>query len=171
MSGGGTYPNLFDAHPPFQIDGNFGATAGITEMLLQSQDGMISLLPALPDAWSSGSIEGIKARGNFVIGMNWKDGKLKEATIKSEIGGNCRLRTLQPVRIVAVDAAGTPLSGAKALNVSSATGENSNILTQKPYVPAFKNVSKAVLKKIAVPEGYVFDFKTEKNKIYKVYTL
>lgn len=171
MSGGGTYPNLFDAHPPFQIDGNFGATAGITEMLLQSQDGMITLLPALPDAWSSGSIEGIKARGNFVIGMNWKDGKLKEATIKSEIGGNCRLRTLQPVRIVAVDAAGTPLSGAKALNVSSATGENSNILTQKPYVPAFKNVSKAVLKKIAVPEGYVFDFKTEKNKIYKVYTL
>ena len=93
MSGGGTYPNLFDAHPPFQIDGNFGATAGITEMLLQSNADELSLLPALPDDWTKGSIKGIKARGNFRVDMNWSAGKLADALIYSGSGGNCRLRT------------------------------------------------------------------------------
>ncbi|WP_316821352.1 glycoside hydrolase family 95 protein [Pedobacter gandavensis] len=174
MSGGGTYPNLFDAHPPFQIDGNFGATAGITEMLLQSQDGMISLLPALPDAWSSGSIQGIKARGNFVVGINWKDGKLTEASIKSVLGGNCRLRSLQPIKIVAFDIAdATAASAAKAkvLPAKEPNGANSNLLTQKAFVPEFKKGTAVVLKKLEVAEGYVLDFKTEKNKIYKVYPL
>lgn len=88
----GTTDNLWDTHPPFQIDGNFGGTAGITEMLLQSQMGFIQLLPALPDAWRSGSVKGLCAKGNFEIGVTWKDGRLKEATVHSMSGGVCRLR-------------------------------------------------------------------------------
>lgn len=92
-SPGGTYPNMFDAHPPFQIDGNFGCAAGIAEMLVQSHDGFIELLPALPDEWSAGEVCGLRAVGGFVIEkMTWKDGRLEEAVIRSTIGGNLRLR-------------------------------------------------------------------------------
>lgn len=92
IKGGGTYANLFDAHPPFQIDGNFGGTAGITEMLLQSHAGYIHLLPALPDNWQEGSIRGIRARGGFTIDMEWKKGKITRLSVTSHLGGTCRIR-------------------------------------------------------------------------------
>lgn len=88
----GTADNLWDMHPPFQIDGNFGGTAGITEMLLQSHTGEIHLLPALPDAWASGCMTGIRARGNFVVDLSWNGGRLTEALVRSEAGVPCRLR-------------------------------------------------------------------------------
>jgi len=95
---GGTYANLFCAHPPFQIDGNFGGLSGMTEMLLQSQQEAIQLLPALPDNWSQGTVRGLVARGGFEIDMDWNKGKLGQATIKSRNGGPCRLRVLQPMK-------------------------------------------------------------------------
>ncbi|MFR1552381.1 MAG: glycosyl hydrolase family 95 catalytic domain-containing protein [Bacteroides xylanisolvens] len=92
VRGGGTYANLFDAHPPFQIDGNFGGTAGITEMLLQSHAGYIHLLPALPDNWQSGSIKGVRARGGFTIDMEWKESRITRLSVTSHSGGTCRIR-------------------------------------------------------------------------------
>lgn len=92
VRGGGTYANLFDAHPTFQIDGNFGGTAGITEMLLQSHAGYIHLLPALPDNWQSGSIKGVRARGGFTIDMEWKESRITRLSVTSHSGGTCRIR-------------------------------------------------------------------------------
>lgn len=92
MNGGGTYPNMMDAHPPFQIDGNFGVTAGIAEMLLQSQAGAIHLLPALPDAWPEGRVSGLKARGNISVDMAWKNGRLTEAWLETPLAYNAKVR-------------------------------------------------------------------------------
>ncbi len=97
--GGGAYPNMFDAHPPFQIDGNFAGAAGLMEMLLQSQGGEIYLLPALPDAWKQGAVKGLVARGGYEVNINWENGKLTNASLFARLGGQCTVRTNEPVTV------------------------------------------------------------------------
>ena len=109
-NGGGVYPNLFDAHPPFQIDGNFGVTAGMLEMLVQSHAGELHLLPALPGAWRAGAITGVRARGGFVVDLAWHDGAVATGTITSALGGVVHLRTAVPITVSG--ASSRPAAGA-----------------------------------------------------------
>lgn len=105
---GGAYANLFDAHPPFQIDGNFAGTAGVIEMLLQSQNGELHLLPALPDSWRDGRVSGMVGRGNHVVDIDWKDGRLASARVNARGGGRVTIRTPVPVVVEGLNRSSTP---------------------------------------------------------------
>ena len=151
-SGGGTYPNLFDAHPPFQIDGNFGCTAGITEMLLQTHDGAIQLLPAMPDEWQDGSISGLRAPGGFEIeNITWKNGKLSKVVIKSKLGGNCRLRVPNAIT---------------GNSLKQAEGDNPNQFYQIDKIATPVISAKANLNKPSINETILYDFDTAAGKTY-----
>jgi alpha-L-fucosidase 2 len=156
---GGTYSNMLDAHPPFQIDGNFGCTAGLAEMFMQSQDGFIFILPALPGIWKTGSINGLMARGGFEISISWKDGKLEKLTVYSKIGGNCRLRTQ------------TPLKAEKGTIQKAAKGDNPNPLFVTPEIKTPVISEKAKLNPVVLPKTQVYDVATEAGKTYIFYGL
>ena len=153
-TGGGTYPNMFDAHPPFQIDGNFGCTAGIAEMLVQSHDGAIHILPALPDNWPSGKITGLVARGGFVIDITWENKKVTTLAVKSRLGGNCRIRFNDNVK---------DPSGIKA---TEAKGPNPNPFYELPKLKAPIISTAAKLNPISVNSFKEYDFMTESGKQY-----
>ncbi len=124
---GGSYPNLFDSCPPFQIDGNFGSLSGMCEMLLQSQSDEINMLPALPDAWAEGTISGLKARGNFTVDMDWKNKRLVSASVLSVAGGACRIRTANPVKVAGIAAKSTKTANGYITTFTSKKGLNYRI--------------------------------------------
>jgi alpha-L-fucosidase 2 len=151
---GGTYPNLFDAHPPFQIDGNFGCAAGVCEMLLQSHDNAVHLLPALPDAWSEGEVKGLQARGAFTVDISWADGQLQQATVTSKIGGTLRLRSYVPL---------------KGNGLRKATGACPNPLFASPEIPKPLHSSElSEFPLIPVKEVFEYDIDTTPGQVITV---
>ncbi len=150
---GGTYRNLFDAHPPFQIDGNFGCTAGFVELLLQSHDGVVALLPALPDSWKSvGEVKGLMARGGFeIIDLKWKNGVITYLKIRSKLGGNLRLRVSNQIE-----------------GLKKAKGENPNIFFHLASNPIIRNNSLVKLNKVVLPKTYTYDVSTNEGDILTI---
>jgi alpha-L-fucosidase 2 len=156
--GGGTYNNLFDAHPPFQIDGNFGCTSGIAEMLMQSSDGAVHLLPALPDVWTKGSITGLRAKGGFeILDMQWKDQKVVNVVIKSTLGGNLRLRVPNEIRLKS----GTVLK--------EAVGSNLNKFYQLTEIPSAITSPLVTAELPHLKPTYLYDIATKAGEIYTLY--
>lgn len=150
---GGTYPNLFDAHPPFQIDGNFGCTAGIAEMLVQSHDESIHILPALPSAWPDGYVKGLRARGGFEVDIEWKDGSPQTIYLKSDLGGIARIRSYVPL---------------EGNSLVEAEGENPNPFYQNAEVKGPIISDDAKLLKMNLKTVYTYDLQTETGKEYKI---